>query len=245
MTARLLSILFLLPLSLVSNAQSQPEHGDAVSILITTVDAGADGRDGFHTVEKSGAGHPGSTSGVPVVALRTNLLLPLMNIGVEVPLSNRFSLGAGWTYPWLFRNWVDAILPSRQFCAQALAGSLECRWWLGKEHGEFADPSNRLCGHSIGAVLSGGYYDFEYDGNGEQGEFAALGIDYLYALPVGRGGVHFEFNIGIGIALNRNRSYTVPYEGGFLIADGGVGLRICPVPVRAGVSLCIPITKQR
>lgn len=32
----------------------------------------------------------------PVVALRTNLLLPLLNFGVEVPIGNRWSVGADY-----------------------------------------------------------------------------------------------------------------------------------------------------
>ena len=41
----------------------------------------------------------------PVIALRSNLLLPLMNVGVQVPLGNRFSIGADWYYPFIRREW--------------------------------------------------------------------------------------------------------------------------------------------
>lgn len=183
---------------------------------------------------------------VPVVALRSNLLCTLMNIGVEVPLSNRFSLGADWYYPWAMRSWVNSAFPAQKYCIQGLAASLEARWWLGDRHSKITgDPRYRLRGHSIGLVATGGYYDGEYDWKGEQGEFIALGLDYMYALPLGKGGAHFEFNLGAGYLLNSYRRYNVRYEGGYLIGDGPKTVRHWPVPMRARVSLVIPITKAQ
>lgn len=253
MRTRLLFILLTLLLACTIPAMAQTEQKDSALIRISLADS-----ESVIDIDFRGSGEvrhskkeaprlqrmPRSVEGTPVVAIRTNLLLPLMNLGVEVPVSNRFSLGAGWSYPWLMRSSLDAVLPPRQFCAQTLAGSLEGRWWLGGEHTEEADTRGRLRGHSIGAVLSGGYYDWEYDGRGQQGEFAAIGVDYLYSLPLGHGGIHLEFNAGIGIALDWNRSYTVPYEGGFLIADSDKKMQVRPVPIRVAVCLCVPIMKK-
>lgn len=182
---------------------------------------------------------------VPVVALRSNLLCPLMNIGVEVPLSNRFSIGADWYYPWAMRPWMNSVFSAQKYCMQGLAASIEVRWWLGDKHSASSgDPRYRLRGHSIGVVATGGYYDGEYDWKGEQGEFIALGVDYMYALPLGKGGVHFEFDLGAGFALNSYRRYNVRYEGGHLIGDGPRATRYSPVPLRARISLVIPIKKE-
>ncbi|MBQ0024709.1 MAG: DUF3575 domain-containing protein [Bacteroidales bacterium] len=182
---------------------------------------------------------------IPVLAFRSNLLLPAMNVGVEVPLSNRMSIGADWYYPWALRQWMNGWFPSQQNCVQALAGSLELRWWLGQAHSAAdGDPLFRLCGHSIGAVVTGGYYDMEYDWKGEQGEFLALGVDYMYALPLGKGGVHFEFNLGAGYAVNLYRNYDVRYEGGHLIGSRPKDMRHLPVPLRARISLVVPIMKK-
>lgn len=182
---------------------------------------------------------------VPVVALRSNLLLPLLNIGVEVPLSNRFSLGADILYPWSQRSWMNHFFPSQKYCLQALAGSLEARWWLGDIHSvESGNPRYRLRGHSLALVATGGYYDLEYDWKGQQGEFLAVGLDYMYALPLGRGGVHFEFGLGIGYAVNTYRDYDVRYEGGRLIGAGQKAMRHSPVPVRARFALVVPIHKR-
>ena len=182
---------------------------------------------------------------VPVMAFRTNLLLPAMNAGIEVPLSNRMSLGADWYYPWALRRWMNGWFPSQKNCLQALAGSLELRWWLGENHdAKEGNPLYWLCGHSIGAVITGGYYDMEYDWKGEQGEFLALGVDYMYALPLGKGGVHFEFNLGAGYAVNLFRNYDVRYEGGHLIGSKPKDIRHLPVPLRARISLVVPIMKK-
>lgn len=182
---------------------------------------------------------------VPVVALRSNLLLPLLNIGVEVPLSNRFSLGADILYPWSQRSWINHLFPVQKYCLQALAGSLEARWWLGDIHSvESGNPRYSLRGHSVALVATGGYYDLEYDWKGQQGEFMALGLDYMYALPLGRGGVHFEFGLGLGYAVNTYRNYDVRYEGGRLIGAGQKAMRHSPVPVRARFALVVPIHKR-
>lgn len=183
---------------------------------------------------------------IPVVALRSNLLVPLMNVGIEIPLSNRFSLGADWYYPWAYRQWMNRAFPAQQHCAQALALSLEGRWWLGSAHSvDCGDPHLRLCGHSLALVAMAGYYDVGLDWKGEQGEFLAVGVDYLFGLPLGRGGVHLEFNLGLGYCVNRYRDYNVRYEGGHLIGDGPQSLRHLTVPLRAGVNLAVPIGKRR
>lgn len=182
---------------------------------------------------------------VPVLAFRSNLLVPAMNIGIEVPVSNRVSIGADWYYPWAFRQWMNGWFPSQQNCLQALAGSLEVRWWMGGEHHpDGGNPLHRLCGHSIGAIVSGGYYDMEYDWRGEQGEFLAVGVDYMYALPLGKGGVHLEFDLGAGYAVNLYRDYDVRYEGGHLIGGKPKAIRHLPVPLRARVCLVVPIMKK-
>lgn len=178
-----------------------------------------------------------------VFAVRSNFLLPLMNVGIEVPVSNRFSLGADFYYPWAMRRWMNEISTPQMNCMQALAFSLEGRIWLGSIHNVSADRKYRLRGHSIGIIATGGYYDIERNGNGQQGEFYALGADYMYALPLGKGGAHMELSIGAGCAYNPYRNYDVRVAGGHLIGEGPKYGRFVPVPLRVGVSVVIPITK--
>lgn len=181
----------------------------------------------------------------PVIAFRSNILVPLMNIGVEVPVSNRVSLEADFYSPWAMREWVDKKMPAHQYCFQFVGGTVGCRFWTGEFHNaKTGDPRYRLRGHSIGIVASGGVYDLGWDWKGQQGEFAFLGADYLYGLPLGKGGAHFEFNIGVGYGINRYNNYVVRHEGGKLVNDGGKQVRYRPVPIRVGISVAIPVFKE-
>ena len=92
-----------------------------------------------------------------VVALRTNLLLPLLNVGVEVPIGNRWSVGLDYYYPWLTRGFDM----THKDCFQLLFLSPEVRYWFGREHGKGSENwSRRLLGHSIGIFGMVGKYDF-------------------------------------------------------------------------------------
>jgi outer membrane protein OmpA-like peptidoglycan-associated protein len=171
----------------------------------------------------------------PVFAIRSNLLLPLLNIGAEVPLGNNWSIGADYYYPWM---WPDK---SNKDCFELLGWSLEGRYWFGRDR----KPEDRLKGHSVALYGAGGYYDFEKDYRGMQGEFLSTGLDYTYALGVGpRSRVHFEFTIAVGYIHSVGRTYDVFSEGGDLIPDGNRHTFQYFGPTKAAVSLVIPIFKK-
>lgn len=177
----------------------------------------------------------------PVIAFRSNLLIPLMNVGVEIPLGNRWSLSADWYYPWAWRR------PDHKDCFEFLGGTAEVRYWFGWRHAPGESLKKyRLLGHSIGLVVSGGYYDFQKDWAGFQGEFGAAGIDYQYAVPLGKkGGVHMEFDITLGVITSRNIPYDVFSSGGILLhRDGLVNGFSWIGPIKAGVSLVVPIFRK-
>lgn len=181
----------------------------------------------------------------PVFAFRSNLLVPLMNIGVEVPIGNRWSVGADYYYPWIFRD-----LSRNERCFQFLGADLEVRYWLGQRHLPGSDNwKYRLTGHSIGAFAAAGYYDFGINWTGRQGEFIIGGLDYLYAMPLGKGGVHMEFELGIGYMYSPTTRYVVYVEGGKLFRrDESRDIKSYFGPIKAGVSIVIPIfakTKAR
>jgi hypothetical protein len=172
---------------------------------------------------------------VPVFALRSNLLLPLLNFGAELPLGNNWSIGADYYYPWI---WPDK---SNKDCFELLGWSLEGRYWFGRDR----KPEDRLKGHSLALYGAGGYYDFEKDYRGMQGEFLSTGLDYTYALGVGpRSRVHFEFTIAVGYIHSVGRTYDVFSEGGDLIPDGNKHTFQYFGPTKAAVSLVIPIFKK-
>lgn len=181
----------------------------------------------------------------PAIAFRSNLLMPLMNIGIEIPLSNRTSLEADFYSPWVMREWMDRFTTAHKNCFQLVLGTIGYRFWTGKLHDRRdGNPRYRLRGHSIGIVASGGVYDLERNWKGQQGRFAVLGVDYLYGLPLGRGRAHLEFNAGIGYGINWYNDYIVRQEGGKLINDGGKRVRNLPFPVRLGISIAVPVFRK-
>lgn len=184
----------------------------------------------------------------PVFALRTNLLLPLTNIGVELPVGNRFSIGADFYSPWIPRDLFPDV-KRREWCFQLQTASLEGRIWLGDKHSnKVADNYRyRLSGHSVGLMVMAGYYDIGYDWSGTQGEFIGVGVDYMYSVALGRrGGTHLEFEIGAGYIMSPGaRTYDVYVEGGKLFEAPPVKKDINFIgPVRASVSLVVPIFKR-
>ena len=171
----------------------------------------------------------------PVVAVRSNLLVPALNIGVEVPIGTHWSVGADYYYPWIW--------PKRdnKNCFEFLGWGIEGRYWFGRERTVF----DRLQGHSIGLYGYMGYYDFERNYHGHQGEFVNVGIDYTYAMAVGKKkAVHFEFSLGVGYIYSQARKYTVIEANGPLISDKITKIIGFFGPTKANVSLVVPIFQK-
>ena len=171
----------------------------------------------------------------PVVALRSNLLVPALNFGVEVPIGTHWSVGADYYFPWVW--------PKRdnKNCFELLAWGIEGRYWFGRERTVF----DRLQGHSLGLYGYMGYYDFERNYHGHQGEFVNVGVDYTYAVAVGkRKSVHFEFSLGVGVIYSQARKYTVIEANGPLISDKITKNVLFFGPTKANVSLVVPIFKK-
>ncbi len=171
----------------------------------------------------------------PVMALRSNLLVPALNVGVEVPIGKNWSVAADYYFPWVW--------PKRdnKNCFELLSWGIEGRYWFGRNRTVF----DRLQGHSVGVYGYMGYYDFERNYHGHQGEFMNVGIDYTYAMAVGKKKqVHFEFSLGFGYIYSQARKYTVIESHGPLISDkitkkvGFVG------PTKANISLVVPIFQK-
>lgn len=172
---------------------------------------------------------------VPIMAFRSNLLVPALNVGVEVPIGNHWSVGADYYFPWV---WPKS---DNKNCFEFLGWGIEGRYWFGKNRTEF----DRLQGHSIGLYGYMGYYDFERNYHGYQGEFVNVGVDYTYAMAVGKKkSVHFEFSLGVGYIYSQARKYSVIEAGSPLISDkitkkvGFIG------PTKANISLVVPIFQR-
>ena len=181
----------------------------------------------------------GPASGISrklIFALRSNLLAPLMNVGLEIPIGERWSLGFDWYYTWLWRYWSRELDMTN--CFQMLSGGTEIRYWLNPSKGP-------LTGHSLGAYIYGGYYDFEKNFAGHQGEYFNYGLDYSYAALLSkRSGLRMEFFLGVGYIHSDAREYNVYTPGGKAFKTGVEKAVDWIGPTKAGISLVIPIYRK-
>ena len=177
-----------------------------------------------------------------VFAFRSNLLLPLLNVGAEVPIGNRWSVGLDFYYPWLTRDFDK----THKDCIQLMFITPELRYWFGQEHGKGSENwSRRLLGHSVGLFGMLGQYDLGRNWDGYQGEIYSVGLDYMYGLPLGKGGAHMEFEIGLGYLFTPTKKYHVYTSGGKLFEAEDFRRDFKYVgPLKAGVSIVIPIFKK-
>lgn len=158
------------------------------------------------------------------VALRTNVLLPLMNVGVEVLLGDNWIVEADWYYPWIRPEWLR-----NRVCVEALHASAGARYRLGKP-----SKDGRLTGHSVGLTLGWATYDFgmpkrfyrllkqEVEGNwvmkGVQGWAVSASAVYVYSFPVGRR-LRMEAGVALGAVYHQDVKYVQYDEGGRLLRD--------------------------
>lgn len=167
--------------------------------------------------------------------LRTNLLAPLSNFGAAYCINDRWSIEADYYFPWFRRN------PDHRNCFQILGWNLGGRYWFGKDR----TREDRLEGHSVGANIAAGYYDFEKDFVGDQGEFVQVGVDYLYSLPVWKDRLHLEFSLGLGYIYSHVKPYDVFEDGGKAYKTGYTENFHWLGPTKATVSLVVPIKVAR
>ena len=168
-------------------------------------------------------------------ALRSNLLVPALNLGVEVPIGKHWSVGADYYFPWIWPK------KDNKNCFEFLGWGIEGRYWFGKNRTAF----DRLKGHSVGLYGYVGYYDFERNFHGHQGEFVNVGVDYTYAMAVGkRKALHLEFSLGVGYIYSEARQYTVIEANGPLISDKVTKKVGYFGPTKANISLVVPIFQK-
>ena len=174
-------------------------------------------------------------SKTPVSSIRTNLLVPALNVGAELPLGNRWSVAADYYYPWFWPN------QKNKNCFEFLGASVEARYWFGRDR----RPQDRLKGHSVGLYVAGGYYDFERNYRGMQGEFVSPGLDYTYSMAIGRQkNLHLQFTIAAGYIRSWGRTYNVYGDYGQLYPDEGTVIWDYVGPTKAAVTLVVPFYKK-
>lgn len=125
------------------------------------------------------------------IAIKTNLLydaVTALNIGVEAPIGDRWSVVAEWTAPW----WESY---DKQLYFQLMHGNLEGKFWFGNREDKL-----HLTGWFAGVSVGGGVYDFMLNElKGIQGEFYTCSAVAGYAHPIDRSGnLRLEYELGLG-----------------------------------------------
>lgn len=170
-----------------------------------------------------------------ILAARSNLLVPTMNVGVEVPIGDHWSVGADYYFPWF-------VSKNNKWCIELIGGFIDAKYWFPGKKYEWT-RTERLQGHAVGIYAGGGMYDLQVSMDGAQGEYMDFGVDYTFALPVAGNKLRLEFNIGVGFLRTWYRPYYVSSDLSDLIAVPGVKFNSTSFfgPTRAGVSLVVPI----
>ena len=170
-------------------------------------------------------------------AARTNIFaIPLINVGLEFPFGNHWSVGVDYYYPFIKRNSLH------KDCFEFIGYDLDVRYYLGSDR---FPKESRLLGHSFGIYGAGGHYDFEDEWSGYQGSFFNFGFDWKYSWPVFRGRMHMEIEIGLGIIYSDAQPYDcfVPYGECFRRPEERKIIRWYG-PTRAQFNLVVPFYRK-
>ena len=140
------------------------------------------------------------------MALKSNLLydaLLVPNIGIEVPIGDRWSVSAAWMYAW----WSN---DHRHKSWRIYGGELEGRYWLPSAG---TKPLQR---HHVGIYTQMVMYDLKWGERGYmggrpgstiwcEGNYGA-GVSYGYSLPISSI-FQLDFTIGVGFLGGLYREY--------------------------------------
>lgn len=173
-----------------------------------------------------------------VFALKTNLLydaVSALNVEVEVPIGERFSIMAEDVFPW----WETG----NKYCFQYWEMGVEGRFWFKpwKNVG-----TEKLRGFFVGPYVMSAKYDFQWDKSvNYQGEMWSVGVSAGYSMPIGkRKRTNLEFSLSLGYMQSPYRHYLPTDDYAKLIHDpalDGTFYNYFLYPTKAKVSLVVPI----
>ncbi len=145
-----------------------------------------------------------------ILAIKSNLLFDaatLLNIELELPIGDRFSVAGEWVFPWW--TWDNGEADSKRNRIQLLNGNVEAKYWL-------TNPYRRdvMCGWFASLYAGGGLYDLEHNAKGYQGEFfIAAGVGGGYAHTINQSGsLRMEYSVGLGYLKTNYRYYEAQYR---------------------------------
>ena len=171
-------------------------------------------------------------------AVKTNLpadLVTAVNLGVEVPLGENFSLNAHFTFPW----WTAGPYGNK-YALQMLDAEGELRWW-------FAPGEERLQGHYVALQGSGGKFDLQWgrDIGCYQCYNWGVGLSYGYSMSLSEHW-NLEFALTLGYLAIDYQHYVPSPDWSVLIRDDAkAGVLHYFGPTGLKVSLVYPFHIQR
>lgn len=140
----------------------------------------------------------------PLLAVKSNLLydvLTVLNVELEVPIGQRWSIAGEHTFPWW--TWDNEDESSSRNRIQYLTDNLEVKYWFGDR-----TDKAQLTGWYAGLYGNLGKYDFERSGEGYQGEFWGAGLTGGYAHTINKkGNLRLEYSLSLGYANSDYRDY--------------------------------------
>ena len=144
-------------------------------------------------------------------AVKTNLLADLVtavNLGVEVPLGEDFSVNAHFTFPW----WTAGPYGNK-YALQMLDAEGELRWW-------FAKGEERFEGHYVALQGSGGKFDLQWgrDIGCYQCYNWGVGLSYGYAMKLSKH-LNMEFALTLGYLAIDYQHYVPSPDWSVLLRD--------------------------
>ncbi len=176
---------------------------------------------------------------VPFFAFKSNLLFDLataLNIAVEVPIGDKWSVNGEWMFPW----WITDDATT---AFQLLSANVEGRYWFGDRTKKL-----KLTGLFAGYYIGGGLYDLRMNSKGYQGEFyIASGFSGGYAHAINKSGsLRMEYALGLGYLNTDYRYYEGRADNRFMVWQYN-GRYVWLGPTRASVSMVwmLNINKKR
>ncbi len=137
----------------------------------------------------------------PLLAVKTNLLydaITALNVEVEVPIGQRWSVAGEWIFPWWTscgnkrNSWQSG--KSRRNTFEVLNANVEGKYWFGNR-----EKKPVMTGWFAGLYAGCGLYDLEYKAKGYQGEFYVVGLSSGYAHTINKSGsLRMEYSLGVG-----------------------------------------------
>ena len=171
-------------------------------------------------------------------AVKTNLpadLVTAVNLGVELPLGEDFSVNAHFTFPW----WTAGPYGNK-YALQLLDAEGELRWW-------FAPGEERLEGHYFALQGSGGKFDLQWgrDIGCYQCYNWGVGLSYGYSMSLGEHW-NLEFALTLGYLAIDYQHYVPSPDWSVLLRDNAkAGVLHYFGPTGLKISLVYPFHIQR